>query len=46
MITAVAVIAVAVCLLSVMINIALLGLNLKLYTEWFKDQAITRRSQS
>jgi len=32
-----------VCLSTVLINLVILGLNLKLYTEWFKDRAISNR---
>jgi hypothetical protein len=34
-----------VCLASVLINLALVGLTLKLYTEHFKDRSISRRSK-
>lgn len=34
-----------ICLIIVLINLAILGLNLKLYTEYFKDRKIERRTK-
>lgn len=33
------------CLLVLLANLGVLGLTLKLYTEYFKDRAISRRAE-
>jgi hypothetical protein len=37
--------AIGICLATVFINIGLLGLSLKLYTEYFKDRRISKRGE-